>query len=217
MSVGCLISTSYLVSRSCWMNAPPPTLNHKKCADVQYAKCAFMSYCGPFNQQFRNYMINDKFTADCLVRQVPVSRSLDLSSFLADVGTIGDWNMDGLPTDPLSTQNGILVTSSSRFPLLIDPQGQALSWIQNKEKSNLPTFNGQNIVDVSDPKLKDKLEFCMGDGKSLIQHRNRIACIKTSNSSRLYLVVPDLHNSVVGLRELSIESSKMYGVLLYTL
>jgi len=84
------------------------------------------------------------------------------------VGTIGDWQIDGLPTDPLSTQNGILVTSSSRFPLLVDPQGQALQWIQNKERFNLPTFNGQNIVDVSDPKLKDKLEFCMGDGKSLI-------------------------------------------------
>ncbi|KAL7522596.1 hypothetical protein ACHAWX_007291 [Stephanocyclus meneghinianus] len=130
--------------------------------------CAFMSYCGPFNQQFRNYMIKEKFTADCEARNVPVTRNLDVISFLAAVGTIGDWNMDGLPTDPLSTQNGILVTSSTRFPLLIDPQGQALRWIKNKERSNLPTWNGQNVVELSDPKLKDKLEFCMGDGKSLI-------------------------------------------------
>ena len=60
------------------------------------------------------------------------------------------------------------MTNSTRFPLLIDPQGQALSWIKNKERSNLPTWNGQNIVELSDPKLKDKLEFCMGEGKSLI-------------------------------------------------
>lgn len=71
--------------------------------------CAFMSYCGPFNQQFRNYMVKEKFTADCEARNVPVTSDLDVISFLADVATIGDWNMDGLPTDPLSTQNGILV------------------------------------------------------------------------------------------------------------
>ncbi|KAL3815567.1 hypothetical protein ACHAXA_000299 [Cyclostephanos tholiformis] len=130
--------------------------------------CAFMSYCGPFNQHFRNYIINEKFTADCEARKVPVTRNLDVATFLADTGTISDWNMDGLPTDQLSTQNGILVTSSTRFPLLIDPQGQALSWIKNKERTNLPVWNGQNVVELSDPKLKDKLEFCMGEGKSLI-------------------------------------------------
>ena len=130
--------------------------------------CAFVSYCGPFNQQFREYLINEKFTADCEARNVPVTHNLDVISFLVDVGTIGDWNMQGLPTDPLSTQNGILVTKSTRFPLLVDPQGQALSWILNKERENLPTWNGQNVVHLSDPKLKDKLEFCMGDGKSLV-------------------------------------------------
>ena len=56
---------------------------------------------------------------------VPVTKNLDddkLLYFLVDVGTIGDWNMEGLPQDNLSIQNGILVTRSSRFPLLIDPQ-----------------------------------------------------------------------------------------------
>jgi len=130
--------------------------------------CAFVSYCGPFNQQFREFLINDKFTADCEARNVPVTRKLDVISFLVDIGTIGDWNMQGLPTDPLSTQNGILVTKSTRYPLLIDPQGQALNWIRSKESENLPTWNGQNLVNLSDPKLKDKLEFCMSDGKSLV-------------------------------------------------
>ena len=130
--------------------------------------CAFVSYSGPFNQQFREYLINDKFTADCEARNVPVTRKLDVVSFLVDIGTIGDWNIQGLPTDSLSTQNGILVTKSTRYPLLIDPQGQALSWIKSKEINNLPSWNGQNMVSISDPKLKDKLEFCMADGKSLI-------------------------------------------------
>merc|ERR1711871_1114556 len=129
------------------------------------ASCAFVCYTGPFNQEFRKYMIEDKFIADCLNRNVPVSRDLDVISFMVDIGTIGDWNMQGLPADPLSIQNGILVTRSSRFPLMIDPQGQAINWIKNKEAANVPVW-GQTTL--GDPKLKDKLEFCMADGLSLV-------------------------------------------------
>ena len=104
--------------------------------------CAFVSYCGPFNQDFRSYLINDKFTMDCISKAVPVTKGLDVIPFLADIGTIGDWNMTGLPTDPLSIQNGILVTNSSRYPLLIDPQAQAISWISNKEKTQRQQGSG---------------------------------------------------------------------------
>jgi len=48
---------------------------------------------------------------------------------------------------------------------MIDPQGQALLWIKNRESSNVPSFGQTTLVD---PKLKDKLETCMADGLSLI-------------------------------------------------
>jgi len=123
--------------------------------------CAFICYCGPFNAPFRHKLITEKFTTDLKQRQVPVTEGLDIISFLVDQGTVGDWNLDGLPTDPLSVQNGILVTRSSRYPLLVDPQGQALTWIRNKEMSKLPK---PPVTAINSSRLKDNLEFCMGQG-----------------------------------------------------
>ena len=128
--------------------------------------CAFVSYCGPFNQEYRSYCIVDKYSNECETRHVPVTQNLNIIEFLADIGTIGDWNQEGLPTDPLSIQNGILVTRSSRFPLLIDPQGQAVGWITCREKERLPA--AAPTVQLMDPKIKDKLEFAMQEGKAFI-------------------------------------------------
>ena len=127
--------------------------------------CAFVSYCGPFNQDFRSYMTKQKFVTDCERLSVPVTPGLDTIDFMVDVGTIGDWNIEGLPTDNLSIQNGIMVTRSSRYPLLVDPQGQAISWIRNKEADRMPAFG---VTALNHPKLKDQLEFCMGEGRALI-------------------------------------------------
>jgi dynein heavy chain len=99
----------------------------------------------------------EKLIADCEKREVPVTKGIDWISFVSDMATVGDWNIQGLPTDPLSTLNGIFVTRSTRYPFLIDPQGQAVAWIRNKEARNLPSWVGQNTVNIGDPKLKGKL------------------------------------------------------------
>ena len=43
------------------------------------------------------------------------------------------WANEGLPSDPLSVENGAIVAASPRWPLLIDPQLQAARWLRRRE------------------------------------------------------------------------------------
>jgi len=123
--------------------------------------CAFVSYCGPFNADFRKILLDQYFHEDLIVRKVPVSEDLALTQFLVDDSTVGQWNLEGLPADDLSIQNGIMVTRSSRFPLMIDPQGQAVEWIRKRE----PELTKNDLIfSMNHPNLKDALKLPLQEG-----------------------------------------------------
>ena len=59
-----------------------------------------------------------------------------MGAVLGDQVKIRAWNIDGLPSDLFSVDNGIIVSNANSLPLLIDPHGQANKWIKQMEKSN---------------------------------------------------------------------------------
>ena len=84
---------------------------------------------------------------------LPFNDEIDLVEFLVSADKIGAWNLMGLPNDELSKQNGIIIEKSKRFPLIIDPQNQARSWLENMWKSKGEEAN-KWITDLSDPRLR---------------------------------------------------------------
>jgi hypothetical protein len=65
------------------------------------------------------------------VYNVPHTSHANLVSILSDPVKIRNWQIAGLPRDTLSVENGVIVQFSRRWPLFIDPQGQANKWAKN--------------------------------------------------------------------------------------
>lgn len=96
---------------------------------------AFLSYTGFFSFEVRQRLVYESWQEDLLSRGIPLSSPFTLAGFLSDDVEVSQWAGEGLPSDELSVQNGILTTRSSRWPLCIDPQLQAVNWIKKREGS----------------------------------------------------------------------------------
>ena len=70
--------------------------------------------------------------------------------------TIRQWNIWGLPTDALSTENGIIMSKARRWPLCIDPQSQANRYIKSMGKDLAE--NGMEAVKLTDKNFLRSLE-----------------------------------------------------------
>ncbi|KPJ14719.1 Dynein heavy chain 10, axonemal [Papilio machaon] len=120
---------------------------------------SFLSYAGPFSFSFRQTMIYEDWLGDVKERGIPLTEPFTIEKNLTNEVEISGWNSEGLPPDELSVQNGILTTRASRFPLCIDPQTQALTWIKRKEaKNNL------KVLSFNDPQFVRHLEMAIKYG-----------------------------------------------------
>ena len=99
--------------------------------------CAsFLMYVGPFNIEYRMKMLYDDWYKDIQESHISCTDNLSVQLRLTDEVEKSTWSTEGLPSDELSIQNGMLITHASRFPLCIDPQMQAVKWLKAKEASN---------------------------------------------------------------------------------
>lgn len=126
-----------------------------------FLSAACVAYFGAFTSNYRAELIKG-WIQKCAANGIPVSSSFNLLDHLVDPVQVRDWTIQGLPTDSLSIENGILVTRGRRWPLMIDPQGQANRWIRRMEGARL------QIIKLSDPKYLRSLEQAIRTGMPVL-------------------------------------------------
>ncbi|CAK4352733.1 unnamed protein product [Aphanomyces euteiches] len=125
-----------------------------------FLAAASISYYGAFTGSFRQQMV-DTWQKHCEELHIPCSLSkYSLATTLGSPVEIREWQLNGLPTDGNSTDNAILATRGERWPLMIDPQGQANKWIK---KTQVP-----EVTKMTNANLLRSLESCIRNGKSLL-------------------------------------------------
>jgi dynein heavy chain 1 len=93
----------------------------------------FLTYAGFFDFKTRSAMMQ-KWKEVLNLLDIDFREDLGLVETLSTAAERLDWESKGLHNDQLSMENGVILNHGSRFPLVIDPSGQAISFLLNKYK-----------------------------------------------------------------------------------
>ena len=123
---------------------------------------AQVSFLGVFTTEYRNEAAT-QWRREVKRRGIKVTEGGSLSQTLGDPVIIRQWNLQGLPTDSFSIENGITTVVGGKWPLFIDPQGQANAWVRAKEAAAQI-----DVLSLSDDSYLRKLKTCIRFGKPVL-------------------------------------------------
>ena len=122
---------------------------------------AGVAFNGAFNASMRNELLN-QFKSACVDNGIKLTDGVTLTNGLSQPHEVLKLYSEGLPKDSHSTDNALIIKKNYHFPLIIDPQGQAVKWISQmageklkKTKLNDPNMlrTLENALRVGDPIL----------------------------------------------------------------
>lgn len=89
---------------------------------------AFLAYIGYFNQTYRQMLV-ESWQDRLHEMKVPTKKNINLIEYLSTPSERLDWQAKHLPVDELATENAIMIQRFNRYPLVIDPSGQAVTFL----------------------------------------------------------------------------------------
>jgi len=97
---------------------------------------AILTYFGIFTAKFREEIYKVHWLNILKSKKIDFSYNFDFLDFVSNPREIQDWVISELPNDRTFKENAVIIKYSLSFPLIIDPQDQAYTWIKNMVKNN---------------------------------------------------------------------------------
>jgi dynein heavy chain 1, cytosolic len=123
---------------------------------------AFLAYGGFFDQQYREGMWHE-WMNHLTEANIKYKSELGLTEYLSTADDRLNWQSKGLPADNLFTENAIMLKRFSRYPLIIDPTGQATNFLLNEYKERKIT-----VTSFLDEAFLKVLESALRFGNALL-------------------------------------------------
>ena len=92
---------------------------------------AFLAYAGYFDQQLRDTLFST-WSSHLVQAGISFRQDLARTEYLSNADERLHWQANCLPADDLCTENAIMMHRFNRYPLIIDPSGQATEFILNE-------------------------------------------------------------------------------------
>ncbi|KFD71623.1 hypothetical protein M514_05338 [Trichuris suis] len=123
---------------------------------------AFISYAGYFDQQIRMFLISN-WSHHLEQAGIQFRSDIALIEYLANPDERLRWQKNALPADELCVENAIILKRFTRFPLIIDPSGQAVDFLMNE-------YSARKITKTSflDDAFRKNLESALRFGNPLL-------------------------------------------------
>ena len=120
-----------------------------------YLSSSFLAYIGFYDAFYRKYL-KDKSRQIVIQNEIISSTDLDEVEWLTKANDKAIWQNCKLPNDNICLENATILQRFNRYPLIIDPAGQATEFIKtfNAKKLSITTFTDSNFLKTLENALR---------------------------------------------------------------
>ncbi|KAI6221986.1 Dynein heavy chain, cytoplasmic [Aphelenchoides besseyi] len=125
---------------------------------------AFLAYAGYYDQQLRERLF-ERWCHHLDEAAVGYRQEIARIEYLSSADEREEWVANGMPKDDLCMENSVMLKRFNRYPLVIDPSGQAFEFLQKQHGGKQSNFQVTSFLDQA---FRKTLESALRFGTTLL-------------------------------------------------